>query len=166
MLTGNGGGSVQTRLLPVVLALVAACGGSPAGAPAPVENAATPEGAVQNFMKAVADSNISRMGRFWGSRRGPAVVTKTPADFEQRLGVTQIYLRGTPYQIVRTDPVPGDADRRVVVLDLDRTNADGTRCTRTVPVTVVQSPDHGWLVNALDLSLAGTPGRPCATPRT
>lgn len=157
---------MQARLLPVVLCLLAACGGGSAGTPAPVENATTPESAVQNFMQAVADSNISRMGRFWGTRRGPASVTKSPADYTQRLGVTQIFLRASPFKIVRTDPVAGDDTRRVVVVDFDRANTDGTRCTRTLPVTVVQTSNHGWVVNAMDLSLAGTPGRPCSEPRT
>ncbi len=156
---------MRDRLLPVLLCLLAACGGAPAGAPAPVENATTPERAVQDFMQAVADSNISRMGRFWGTRRGPATITRSPADYQQRLGVTQIFLRGSPFTIVRTDLVSGDAARRVVVVDLDRTNTDGTRCTRTLPVTVVQTNNHGWVVNAMDLSLAGTPGRPCSDPR-
>ncbi len=156
---------MRDRLLPALLCLLAACGGGSAGAPAPVEDATTPERAVQNFMQAVADSNISRMGRFWGTRRGPAVITRSPADYEQRLGVTQIFLRGSPFTIVRTDLVAGDADRRVVIVDLDRSNTDGTRCTRTLPVTVVQTNNHGWVVNAMDLSLAGTPGRPCSDAR-
>lgn len=157
---------MRDRLLPVLLSLLAACGGGAAGTPAPAEKATTPESAVQNFLRAVADSNISRMGRFWGTSRGPAVVTRSPADYEQRLGITQIFLRGSPFRIVRTEAVAGDAARRVVVVELDRTNTDGTQCVRTLPVTVVETANHGWLVNAMDLSLAGTPGRPCAEPRT
>lgn len=158
---------MRVRLFPALLCLLAACGGGrSAGSAAPVADATTPESAVQNFMQAVADSNISRMGRFWGTRRGPAAITRSPADYEQRLGVTQIFLRGSPFKIVRTDPVSGDPARRVVVVDLDRSNTDGTRCTRTLPVTVVETNNHGWVVNAMDLSLAGTPGRPCSEPRT
>jgi len=156
---------VRERLVPLLLCLVVACGGQSAGSPTPQDNAPTPEGAVQSFMQAVADSNISRMGRFWGSRKGPVAVTKSPPDYQQRMVVTQVFLRGSPFKIVRTDPVAGDADRRVVVVELDRADAEGARCTKTLPITVVKTQDLGWIVGAIDISLAGTPGRPCAAPR-
>lgn len=157
---------MRERLIPALLCLVLACGGQPSGSAAPQEAATTPEGAVQSFMQAVADSNIGRMGRYWGAQNGPAAVTKSPPDYEQRLGITQVYLRSSPYKILRTEAVSGDAERRLVVLEVTRTNGDGNSCTRTLPVTVVKTKEHGWIVNAMDLSLVGTPGRPCATPQS
>ena len=156
---------MRERLIPALLCLVLACGGQSAGSAAPQDVAPTPESAVQKFMQAVADSNINRMGRYWGAHNGPAAVTRTPPDYEQRLGITQVFLRGSPYKIIRTDPVPGDAERQVVVLELDRSNSDGNSCTRTLPVTVVKTREHGWVVTAMDLALIGTPGRPCAAPK-
>lgn len=153
---------MRERLLPAFLCLLAACGGHSAGSTAPQETATTPEAAVQNFMTAVADSSISRMGRYWGSRDGPAAVTKSPADYEQRMAVTQMFLRASPFKILRTETLGEDAERRVVVLELDRADAGGGRCSRTLPVTVVKTREHGWIVTAMDISLAGTPGRACS----
>lgn len=157
---------MQERLLPALLCLLAACGGQSAGAPAPQDTAITPESAVQNFMRAVADSNISRMGRYWGSRDGPAAITKSPADYEQRMAVTQVFLRASPFKILRTETVAEDEGRRVVVLELERADTGGNRCTRTLPVTVVKTKEHGWVVTAMDISLVGTPGRPCAAAKS
>ncbi len=148
------------RLIPGMLLLSLACGGGP-GAAVPVDSATTPEGAVRSFMQAVADSNITRMGRYWGTSRGPAGVVHHPADYEQRLFVTQSYLRDTPYHILRSDPVSGDQNRQVVQVDLDRSDPDGSHCTRAVPFTVLNAGKHGWIVTAIDLTLAGTPGRVC-----
>jgi len=147
------------RFLPVLALLALACGGP--GGVSPAEQATTPEGAVRAFMQAVADSNITRMASYWGTKNGPARVTRQPADFEQRLAVTQIYLRHSPYQITQTDEVPSAPERRVVRVELERRDADGTSCTRDLPITVVNVKNHGWIVSSLDLSLVGTPGRAC-----
>lgn len=148
---------------PAVMLLALACGGSP-GNPAPEDMATTPEGAVRNFMQALADSNITRMGRYWGTPKGPASIVRQPADFEQRLGVTQAFLRNSPYRILKTDPVPGDDGRKTVVVELSRVDPDGTRCTKSLPFGVVNAGKHGWIVHAINLTLAGTPGRACAGP--
>lgn len=154
------------RILPVLVVFALACGGGQsAGTPSPLVKATTADLAVKSFMQAVADSNIATMGRFWGSSGGPAAVTRQPADYEQRLGITQVFLRGSAYRIVRTEEVPGDAKRRVVHMELDRRDGDGSTCTRTVPVTVVDAGEHGWIVSAIDISQAGTPGRACRPGR-
>jgi len=143
--------------------LVLACGGGPQS-PVPQDMATTPEGAVRNFMQAVADSNIPRMGRYWGTPKGPAAIVRQPADFEQRLGVTQAFLRNSPYRVVRTDPVMGNDARKMVVVELSRVDPDGKRCTKSLPFGVINAGKHGWIVNAVNLTLAGTPGRACSGP--
>lgn len=148
---------------PAVVLLALACGGAP-GNPVPEDTATTPEGAVRNFMQALADSNIARMGRYWGTPKGPASIVRQPADFEQRLGVTQVFLRNSPYRILRTEPVAGDDARKTVVVELNRTDPDGKRCTKALPIGVVDSGKHGWIVHAINLTLAGTPGRACTGP--
>jgi hypothetical protein len=151
---------VSHRLLSGLLLLSLACGGGPGGA-VPADSATTPEGAVRSFMQAVADSNINRMGRYWGTSRGPASQVRHPSDYEQRLFVTQSFLRDSPFRILRTDPVSDDRNRVTVQVDLDRTDSDGTRCTRSVPFTALNLGKHGWIVTSIDLTLAGTPGRSC-----
>ncbi len=148
-----------------VLLLTLACGGGP-GAAVPADTATTPEGAVRSFMQAIADSNITRMGRYWGTSRGPASQTHHPADYEQRLFVTQSFLRDTPFHILHTVPVTDDKNRMTVQVDLDRSDPDGTRCTRNVPFTVLNLGKQGWIVTSIDLTLAGTPGRSCAARKT
>jgi hypothetical protein len=147
---------VRERLMPVVLLLLVACGGSPSSAPTPVDDAATADVAVQRFLQAVADSNVVRMGRYWGTAHGPASITHEPSDYEDRLAVAQLYLRQAPFRVVRSDKVTGDDSRMIVSVDLDR-----TQCTRSVPFTAVRTEKHGWIVTSIDLTQAGTPGRPC-----
>lgn len=117
-------------------------------------------------MQAVADSNITRMGRYWGTSRGPASLVHHPADYEQRLFVTQSFLRDSPFHILRSDPISGDKDRQTVQVDLDRADPDGARCTRNVPFTVLNAGKHGWIVTSIDLTLAGTPGRSCGSRKS
>lgn len=157
---------MNRRLWSVLLAVTLGCGGSQAPGVSPAELAATPEAAVRNFMQAVADSNITRMGQFWGSSGGPATVTGQPADYQDRLVVTQAYLRQSPFRLLRTDALPDQADRRAVQVEFDRVDLDGKRCTRAVPITVVNAGKHGWIVTGIDLNQIGTPGRSCSATRS
>lgn len=145
-----------------VLLLVLACGGGGGSQPSPSETATTADGAVRSFMQAVADSNITRMGRYWGTSKGPASVINQPADFRERLTVTQSYLRNTPFRVIRMDPVPNEADRMTVTVDLDRHDPGGATCVRQVPFTAVKTTKYGWIVSSIDLNLAGAPSRPCS----
>jgi hypothetical protein len=140
-----------------LLALLVGCGGgSKTASPAPAATSDSPENAVKNFMQAIADSNITRMSQLWGTAKGPAAETKKPDDYEKRMVITQLYLRGAPYRIIRVDPVTDDAAKKLVTVDLNR-----GECTKTVPVTVVNTGNNNWIVNQIDLNLAGTPVRPC-----
>lgn len=139
-----------------LITLLVGCGGggSPAS-PAPGNASDSPETAVKNFMQAIADSNIARMTQLWGTAKGPAAETKKPDDYEKRMIITQLYLRGASYRIIRVDPVTDDPTRNLVTVDLNR-----GECTKSVPFTVVNT-GSSWIVNQIDLNLAGTPVRPC-----
>jgi hypothetical protein len=155
---------VSRPLIVVLLPLLLACG-TPSGAPAPTERATSATDAVRNFMRAVADSNIDRMARYWGTASGPAGVVHQPSDYEQRLVVTQAFLRRTPYRVLGTEPWGSGANRQLVRVELDRTDPDGRACTKVVPFGAVQTGE-GWVVANIDLTLAGTPGRSCVdSPR-
>jgi len=154
---------VFRRMTPVVLLAAVACGGSP-GAAAPSQDAPTADAAVQSFMQAVADSNIIRMGRYWGTARGPASVTRQPPDYVQRLGITQAFLRRSPFRVLRTDPSPTDPKRQTVLVEFTRTDLDGKSCARVAGIGVVKTDKYGWIVSALDLTEVGTPGRACLSP--
>lgn len=133
--------------------LLAACGG--ASAPAPVHPASTASAAVQNFMRAVADSNLTAMAGLWGTTRGPAAKTRQPSDYARRIVVMQTYLSHDDSRILSDTPDGSDA-RHAVQVQLRR-----QACTWTVPFTVIQLTDGTWIINQVDLTAAGNPSRPC-----
>lgn len=134
-------------------ALLAACGGGSAPAVAPANSS---EMAIEQFMRAVADSNLAKMASLWGTPRGSAAETKQPADYERRIVVMQAFLRGSLYRIVGGEPPSAEAQRRLVNVQLTRPD-----CVATVPFTTVRTSTGGWLVNQIDLDAVGTPGKPC-----
>lgn len=117
----------------------------------------TPEAAVNAFMKAVADSNLTRMTHLWGTSDGSAAVTRKPADFQKRIYITYAFLKGGTYRISATEPSPGEKDRRYMILEFTRGD-----CNKAVPIVAVKTKNEGWIVNSLDLSQVGVPGRSCA----
>jgi hypothetical protein len=135
--------------------LLAACGGSTSGAGSTVHPANTASAAVQNFMKAVADSNLTAMAGLWGTSRGPASRTRQPADYERRIVVMQSYLSHDDFRIVGDVP-EGPEARHTVQVQIRR-----GACTWSIPFVVIQLPDGGWIVNQMDLTAAGNPARPC-----
>jgi hypothetical protein len=140
----------------ILIALGTACGGS---GPQAVKPSPTPEAAVRGFFQAVADSDLVRMSMLWGTDKGSAASTGQPPDWKKRMTVAQIYLRGAPMRILGDQPLEGTTDQRKLEVELDR-----GECKRVVPVLTVHSQRDGWLVNAIDLNLAGSPARPCAQP--
>lgn len=146
--------SYRSSLGVAVTLALAACGGSrpPSTAAAP---AASAERTVQEFLRAVSDSNLTKMAQLWGSAKGPAATTREPADFERRVLIMQAFLRGAEYRIMSNDPAPDAPGQRILQVELKREH-----CDKMVPFTVLQAGDS-WLVNKVDLSAAGSPGRPC-----
>ena len=136
--------------------VLAACsgGGTPASGPvAPSSNSA--RGTVEAFMEAVADSNLSRMAELWGTAAGPASRTNQPPDWDRRIAVMQTYLRNESHRLLPSTPSGGPTDE--VQVEIRR-----ELCTWTVPFTAIRLGDNTWLVNAVDLTKAGNPARPCA----
>ena len=138
--------------IPILLVL-AACGGSNANT-ATTPRTSSPQ-AVTAFMRAAADSNLSRMAQLWGSSKGP--VSQAPvANFEKRLVVLQAYLKGDSTRIVSDMPVQGDENHRHLTVALYR----GT-CVKQIPFTTVRTKDGGWIVEDVNVAAAGNPVRPC-----
>jgi hypothetical protein len=133
--------------------LLAACGG--AAAPGQVHPANTASATVQNFMRAVADSNLTAMASLWGTTKGPAAKTKQPPDYERRIVVMQSYLTHDDTRIL-SDAPNGSEARHAVQVQLRR-----QACTWTVPFSVIQLADGTWIINEIDLTAAGNPARPC-----
>lgn len=139
----------------VVLALATAC-----VAMLPTRLAAqaepTPEAAVNAFMQAVTDSNLARMTQLWGTSEGSAATTRKPADFQKRIYITYAFLKGGTYKVSATEPNPAEKDQRYMILEFTRGD-----CNKLVPITAVKTKKEGWIVNSLDLSQVGVPGRSC-----
>jgi len=140
----------------ILTAVLASCGGSSSGRgpeAAPVLSAGQ---AMRDFMKAAADSNLTRMGQLWGTSRGPAQETGVPDNFEKRLVVLQLYLRADSSRVVSDVARSGKSDQREVKVDLYRQG-----CKKQVPALMIRLGNQGWIVNEIDLVPAGNPARPC-----
>jgi hypothetical protein len=110
------------------------------------------------FLRAVSDSNLVQMGALWGTSKGPAASTGVPSDWQRRVAVMQLYLRGGEAKVLSEDTFGGD--RREVVVQLERPG-----CVKQVPFSMIRTKDGGWLVNSIDLNAAGNPANPCETPK-
>lgn len=120
------------------------------------EKPATPEAAVEQFMKAVSDSNLNRMSELWGTEKGSSASTRTPNDRAKRIYIMYSYLKGGTSRVAtQAVHVPDSDKKRQLLVDFRRGD-----CTKMVPFTTVESKD-GWLVNAIDLNAVGVPGRNC-----
>jgi hypothetical protein len=146
------------RWLPALL-LAAACGGGSVGSAEPSENAPTADAAVRQFLQAVADSNITRMARYWGGTKGPAGITGQPTDYLQRMTVTQAYLRRSSYRVVGMNPI--DKNRMMVSTEFTRGTPETKTCSKQLDIEVRDAGKYGWIVTAMDLNQVGSPARPC-----
>ena len=150
---------IQRRWFAAAAILLAACGsGSGSGGTGAVHPANTASAAVENFMKAVADSNLAAMAGLWGTSKGPASRTREPADYERRISVMRSYLSNDDFRIL--GDVPEVTQGRHTVQVQIRRGA----CTWTIPFLVIQLADGSWIVNQMDLTSAGNPARGCETP--
>ena len=137
----------------VFAAVLAGCGGTSTPATVAPKNSA--KGAVESFMQAVADSNLTQMATFWGTSAGPAAKTNQPPDFERRIAVMHAYLRNESHRIV-TDTPDGGGARHALQVEIRR-----QLCSWIVPFTAVRLNDGNWIVSQVDLTAAGNPAQPC-----
>ena len=107
-------------------------------------------------MEAVADSNLTRMGNLWGTSAGPAAKTNQPADWQRRITVMQAYLQNESHRVVGDTPEGTAGTRHAVQVEIRR-----EFCTWVVPFTAIKLGDGSWIVNQVDVTAAGNPGRPC-----
>jgi hypothetical protein len=114
----------------------------------------TPTAAVQEFMQAASDSNLTAMAALWGTAKGSAAVTGKPADFPKRVIIMQAYLNGIKSRVLSEVPAE-KADQRLVTTEIAR-----GACTVTLSVRAVKTKG-GWLVQEFDLDQASHVNRPC-----
>ena len=142
----------------VTLGGLACGGGAPPGAPAPQAMNET----LAQFLAAVKANDLDRMGRLWGTERGPAAEWMNAPELRQRLTVIQKYLTHVGYRVVEGPlAVPSVADRRTFRVELQR-----QRCNRVLPIDLVRTRRGGWLVVDVHLENAGNPMTACPPPRS
>ncbi|HEX9892823.1 MAG TPA: hypothetical protein VGA78_02820 [Gemmatimonadales bacterium] len=134
------------------LVLLAACGG---GSTASVEPDPGPNAALDQFIRAVSDSNLARMAQLWGTSSGSAAETGKPSDYPRRIAIIHAYLRGSKVKVL-AEP-ERSSSRAVLLVEVTRDD-----CRRQVPFTLTRTGQGQWLVEAIELGVLGSPGRPCA----
>jgi len=144
---------MRRRLTVLLCVLGIACGGRRTQAPAP----ATMNDALMQFLDAVKARDVQRMGRLWGTTRGPAAEWMPDSIVAMRMTVVQRYLSANGYRIVEGPlSVPGGNERRLFRVELQR-----AQCTHVQPIELVQVRRGGWLVYDVHLESAGGAGAPC-----
>jgi len=148
------GGFVIRRIALFVPLLALACGGAQRPAPpAPQSINAT----LGQFLDAVKDNNLERMGQLWGTARGPAVTYMKPEELRMRLTVIQKYLDHVGYRVIEGPLVsPGNANIRSYRIELQRQN-----CNHVQPLDFIHTRSGGWLVYDVHLESSGNPAAPC-----
>src|SRR5439155_17908513 len=80
----------------VALGSLACGGGAGPGTLAPQ----SPQETLAQFMAAVKDNNIARMGALWGAERGPATTWMKSDELRERLSVVQKYVDHAGYRVI------------------------------------------------------------------
>ncbi len=133
--------------------LLAACGGGQTQTEAPSPG---PEYALQEFMAAVADSNLPKIAEYWGTAKGSASETGSPSDYPKRIEIIQLWLRGYSYRIIASTPTNSSRVAQDIQVEMIRAG-----CNRQVPFLAVKTESSRWLIQSIDLNAVGSPGTPC-----
>lgn len=117
--------------------------------------AASPSAAVEEFMRAAADSNLTRMAELFGTDDGSAARTGKPADYARRMVVIQAALRGIVVN-AKAETAMGKKNHSLVTTEIAKGG-----CKVTVPVTAAKARE-GWLVREFDFTAVWDGiNRPC-----
>jgi hypothetical protein len=117
--------------------------------------ATTPSQAVEEFIRAAADSNLVRMGELFGTDKGSFATTGDPKNWGQRAAIVQAALAGITVKALAETALERK-DHAKVTTEMAR-----GACRVTLAVTTVKAKE-GWLVREFDLSAAWDGvNRPC-----
>ena len=128
----------------LAVVLIAACRGSApvAGAPAG-PGAATPQQAVEAFLKGVKDQDLQAIGNVWGDKRGPARNYLDRDEFETRLVLMQCFLSHDQSRFLSAPTMK--ADTAVVGVELRK----GQLPSET-NFKMLRGPESRWYVNMVE----------------
>lgn len=143
------------RIHPTILmCALAACGGGSTPPSTSATPSAGPTQAVEAFMQAVADSNLTRMAELWGTSRGSAAETGKPTDYQRRVAVMYTFLKGSTAKVLAE--VERSDDKSTLAVEVTRSD-----CRKRIPITLEKTGNDRWMVTSIELGALGTPGRPC-----
>lgn len=119
------------------------------------EAAKSPSAAVEEFMRAAADSNLTRMAELFGTDKGSAARTGDVEGVAQRMVIAQSVLRGSVVKAI-AETAMGKKNHSLVTTEIAKGG-----CKVTIPVTAVKAQE-GWLVREFDLTAVWDGiNRPC-----
>ncbi len=146
---------MRPRLTVLVALGSLACGGGAGPAKLAPQS---PQETLAQFMSAVKDNNIERMGTLWGSERGPATSWMKSDQLRERLSVVQKYVDHAGYRVIEGPlAVPGHDNVKSFRVELQRQRG----CTVVFPIDLVRTKSGGWVVNDVHLGSIPTPGTAC-----
>ena len=120
---------------------------------------ATPAAAVEEFMHAVADSNLTRMAQLLGNPQGPAAATHNRGTMKSRSSSCRLFLHGVQVRTLGDVPASKGGMRTVT------TELSNNGCKVTIPVNVVKAEaTGGWSTNSSSTAAAEVNG-PVTTER-
>jgi len=139
------------------LLLLAACstGTQTAANSGQLTGAATPQLAVQQFLRAVNATDLQAMSTIWGTKDGPARETMDRTQLEKREIILAGCFAHDSNRIL--GEVPGSQGRREVRVQLNKGNL-----TRQSTFYTIKGPGGRWYVENMDIAavrdLCGNPG--------
>lgn len=111
--------------------------------------------AVEEYIRAASDSNLTRMGQLFGTDKG-TLIRQNVSGTDKRMIITHAYLAGVTARAV-SEVKGAKANERIVSTEIAR-----GPCKVVLPVTAVESAKDGWLVRNLNLDAAREVNQPCS----
>lgn len=123
------------------------------------DRAPTASAAVEQFIRAASDSNLTRMAQLFGTDKGSVQKTGKPEDYPKRMVIMQAMLGGTQVRALN-EVVTSRKNHVVVTTEVAKGN-----CKVVVAMTAVKV-GGGWLVREFNLpEIWDGINRPCAGER-
>ena len=107
---------------------------------------ATPQLAVDAFMRAIRAKDLQAMGAVFGTDRGPARETMDRTELEKREIILACYFAHDSYRVLGEDA--GKAGHRDVRVELSR----GSNLRRESTFFTIQGPGDRWYVDNMDIA--------------
>lgn len=134
----------------VLLAVLAACGGTATAASAPMAGPAPAQGpaeVIERFMRLAASRSYLQMGQLFGTVEGPITARDPEAQVERRMYAIANILQNERFMIRGQQAIPGrGAEAAQLTVQITQQGHP-----KEVPFVVVRAGNGGWLVEQIAL---------------